>query len=414
MNFPLGKKIIMAFEDNDMSDDEPFHGRRVRQYAADNNGPFVVHIRSIKIPLESRRITKFIREKYQSNIVMRQVNEFKMRVEFSEKIDSATKQVQVSKDKAREEANDLPTRAEWKKYRVYIPEKDVEVIGCIKYSVSQDVEELISAEGKFKNPLLPPIKILEASRFFTKTNEVNKDGAEKIQPTNDVRVTFSGLIIPDFINIDQLLIPVRKFHKKQMFCTACKRYNHTEKFCNNKKIDSTLSFSNCIHCKVDDHQTGDKSCPRRKQLEKKENSKIKKIHKKTFAEMLQQYDPEATMPGEKYREQHFPLQLGTKRQRKIEQTNYEIPSTSKESPYRKKARNDNSTTAHESPPGFRNPNQDEIEFEQQVDTFIRDFVNGMEVPPFVMRLIESFVIPTISRVIINFINSIKVKFGISL
>lgn len=186
------------------------------------------------------------------------------------------------------------------------------------YSATQEVKDLVDAgEGKFKNPSLPSVKILEASRFTTKTNEVNKDGSAKIKPTNEVRVTFSGLTIPDFVNIDQLLIPVRKFHKKQMFCNTCKRYNHTEKFCNNKKTEINLNSPKCIHCKTDSHATGDRTCPRRQNLEKKESENAKKKQKKTFAEMLQLYDPEAKMPGERDRDFHFPLQLGTKRQRRM-------------------------------------------------------------------------------------------------
>lgn len=76
----------MTNNDNE-SDDDPMFGGRIRQYASENEGPFVVHIRSrsANSPLESRKLTKFIREKYKSDITMRQVNENKIRVEFSEK-----------------------------------------------------------------------------------------------------------------------------------------------------------------------------------------------------------------------------------------------------------------------------------------------------------------------------------------
>lgn len=400
-------------KDEEDDDDEMIFGKRIRQYALDNNGPFVVHIRSMKNPLESRQLTQFIRNKYKSNIVMKQVNEFKIRVEFSEKVDSTTKQIVITKDEARMNANDLPTRVEWnRKYRIYIQEKDVEVIGCIKYGASQNVDELITVgEGKFRNPRLPAIKILEVSRFHKKTEDIGEDGSPDIIPTNDVRITFSGLIVPDFVNIDQLLIPVRKFHKKQMFCNSCQRYNHTEKFCNNQKCDNLPNAPKCIHCKLDTHHTGDKVCPRRQKLEKRESDNIKRLQKKTFAEMLKQYDPESTMPGENLRDHHFPLQLGTKRQRRQEKERTEQPSTSQESPKRKKAREENSS--NETPPGFRNPNKEEWDLKQQIETFIMEMIEDMELPPFIRNIVETYIAPTIVKTIINFLNSLKGKFGMS-
>lgn len=386
-------------------DDDPMFGGRIRQYALDNKGPFVVHIRSksTKHPLESRKISKFIRDTFKTNVTMRQVNENKISVEFSEKVEPGTNRIIFTNDNARKDANELPNCKELnRKYRVYIQEKDVEIIGCVKYAAPQEALDICTfGEGKFKNPKLPSIKILEASRFYSKTEEVDENGGVKLKPSNDVRVTFSGLILPDFVVIDQLMIPVRKFHKKQMFCESCKGYNHTEKFCNNKKLEVTNKAS-CIHCKVDTHQTGDKGCPRRQTLEKRDKISLTKMQKKTFAEMLQQYVPDAIMPGESLLDQHFPLQLGTKRQRKQNQQSTSNTSPN-ESPVRKRTCENTLNTG--TPPGFRNPNQDEIEADHQVKKFITDFINNMGLPPFIQNLVESFIVPIICKLVNSFTNS---------
>lgn len=399
----------------DDENEETVIGKRIRQYAIKSHGPFVVHIRSIKTPLESRNIAKFIRTKYKSEIVIRQVNENKIRVEFSERIDATKKAVVVTNEQARVEANDLPNCVEWnKKYHVYIQEKDVEVIGCIKFGATQEAKEIVSHGcGKFKNPLLPEIKILEASRFMTKTEDDDKTKPPKLTPTNDVRVTFSGLILPDFVVVDQMLIPVRKFHKRQMFCESCQRYNHTKAHCNNKERTAEPNEHACIHCKVDSHHTGDKTCPRRKTLEKRDKDNARKAHNKTFAEILKELDPNGTMPGENVNEFHFPLQLGSKRQRSQHSSHAsDQPSTSRESPIRKKSRENEEMT--ESPPGFRNPMQDEVDMEKQVKAFIIDFIEDMELPPFIQKIIETFVVPAACKLVRKLTNSLKVKFGVAL
>lgn len=220
----------MTTNDSDDESDDPMFGGRMRQYALNNSGPFVVHIRSRTpdSPLKSREISEFIRDKFKSNVTMRQVNENKIRVEFSEKVETNTNRIIFSKDHARMDANNLPKCKEYnRKYRIYIQEKDVETIGVVKFAAPQDATDLVTfGEGKLKNSKLPPIAILEASRFHSKTDEMDENGGVKLKPSNDVRVTFNGLVLPDFIVIDQLLIPVRKFHKKHVLCLMQRLKSH--------------------------------------------------------------------------------------------------------------------------------------------------------------------------------------------
>ena len=371
--------------------------KRMRQYNKDSKGPFVVYIRVIDdhTSLKSMKISKFIFGTCKSHVTIRQVNANKMRVQFSSNTDTVE-----SLDEARREANALPM-CEWnKKYHIYIPEKMVEVMGCIAWSTHENTDELTKAgEGKFKNSHLPNVKILDAVRFMKKTDEAS--ATPQLLKTNIVRVTFDGLILPEQINLYGLLIPVREFKRRQMFCDKCLSYNHTKAHCNNKPAQQiSTPTPSCLQCQGE-HKSGDKNCPRRKFLEKRDNDRDKTVQQKTYAEMLRQFDPDALMPGETDGE--IPsLDLGTKKDRQ-----HKLPaneqSTSTESQVRKKIRVN--ITSTETPPGFNN----NIVEENDVTAFVNSFLNEMELPPFIIQLFNKFIMPLIQKFTKNITNSFMQK-----
>ena len=68
--------------------------------------------------------------------------------------------------------------------------------------------------------------------------------------TESVRVAFAGAILPDYININGLLIGVREFKRNQLYCAKCQSYNHSEKYSLNKemyKFCGSLQQKNCEH-----------------------------------------------------------------------------------------------------------------------------------------------------------------------
>lgn len=216
-----------------------------------------------------------------------------------------------------------------------------------------------------------------------------------------------------------LRIPVRNFHRKKMFCDSNKRYNHTSSHCVNKPRVATEKDFKCSPCKSNEHNEGGKDCPRRKVLEKRENSLSQSVQKKTFAEMLQKLDPEAKMPGERETsyEQNFPLQLGKKRQRNLN-VSASKASTSQESPVRKYHRDKDGnrmTTpkkAEGNPPGFRRENEnDQDRDDDDITKFLKNFVNDLGLPPFVTQLIVKFVIPIVNNFISQITNSLMSKFS---
>lgn len=278
--------------------------KRVRQYGVKCKEPFLVCVRAVSKPLESMSITKFLHLTYKSKLIIKQINEYKMNIVFHP-INENIENIEL----ARKEANEFPYSKWNQNYRIYIPERFVEVIGCVTYSTEENVEDIMNfGKGVFSNSSLSDVNVLEAVRFERIIDEAGMEPRKEM--TNTIRVVFDGLLLPDWINVDGLRIPIRKFIRKQMFCESCLKYNHTKSHCNNKPFKAEPTQNKCIHCKTDEHQTGDKKCPKRLMLEKREKAQEKSMQMKTYAQMLEELDPKATLDNEVL-ETHFPLNLGT-------------------------------------------------------------------------------------------------------
>lgn len=125
------------------------------------------------------------------------------------------------------------------------------------------------------------------------------------------------------------------------------------------------------------------------------------IRKQTYAEMLKELDPNAVMPGGGA-ELMFPyITTGSKRPRQQNQ-----PSTSRESPSRKKTRSNESQ--NQPPPGFKNQNNKEEE-DNEITIFITSFINELGLPPFICQLVIKFIVPFINKLVGNSTNSFMEK-----
>lgn len=429
-----------------MDDDMNTNMNRVRQYPVGHKGPYIVNIRALGVSLESKKIHKYVFMKYKHVKQIMHVNEHKMRVVFEdEKVESVVPlaseenkspdiemveenkqalekskkkkvalkasilkaQTPVSVNSAREEANELPNCAEWnKKYRVYISAKNVEVQGVISWPKSETITDFVEmGEGKFHNGMLKSVKVVDAVRLKKKI--VDEASVATLENTGAVIVTFEGILLPNKLNVDGLLIPVREFKAKQMFCDNCNRYNHTAKMCNNKKIEMPENIS-CLQCKSNEHKGGDAKCPKRKELEKKMVKLERQVRKKTIAEVLNELDPENVMPNESSFDNNFPLYPGMSRKRQADAKRAEKEKYSDvlKSPVRKKMKNDDQV-----PPGFVNPSREGNDFSVSVVEFIRTFVGEMELPAVINNLIEKFVYPLIHKIVGKITNSVMEKFN---
>lgn len=430
----------------DMDTEANMSDKRARKYFVGHKGPYIVNVRSVNKPLESKKIQKFVFDKYKHVHEVKQVNQHKLRIVFQEKSsdsnDVSTKVKQVAEvsggnaefsdlemnddekkkcssddgqagtssahmrsRSAREEANDFPLCTEWNtQYRVYIPEKLVEVRGVISLPVGHDIQDLMNFGcGRFRNALIKEVTLLEANRIKKK----NETGI--LEDTNAVVVTFEGLVLPNVCDYGNLLIPVREYKYKQMFCKKCQNYNHTESMCNNKKMDLPAEIK-CFQCKTADHESGSVSCPKRKVMEKKIQEKDRQKRKETYAEMLKILDPNDTMPNEIPENVSFPpLNLPSRKrsaaQRKPQAEKQQHTPT--QSPQRKRPANEE--TVRESPPGFRNPVVEDEELVESIVNFIKSLIMDLDIPPVFKQLINNYFTPYLHKIIKNLTDSVMQK-----
>ena len=185
---------------------------RIKQYADSSKGPFIVYIRRKEYDLDQITIQKFVFEHYKSCSLAFSINEYKMKFELTDL----------------NEANQLVKDQRLVAYKVYVPAREVEVRGVVSLSVEMDANILLkTAYGGFKNPNLAHINILEVYRF-------NSVGTKT--PTNKVKVTFEGTIVPDHIIVDRCLhIRVQQFRPKAFFCEKCLGFNHSTSYCTSSK-----------------------------------------------------------------------------------------------------------------------------------------------------------------------------------
>lgn len=107
---------------------------------------------------------------------------------------------------------------------------------------------------------------------------INKDGQMVKSPRQMIVVTFNKLEIPQFIYINKVRFEVNCYYSPVILCYNCLRYGHTSKQCKSSKKCQTCGSETeqcsvgdrkcssscskfCIHCRSNNHNTTDRSCP---------------------------------------------------------------------------------------------------------------------------------------------------------
>lgn len=258
---------------------------RVKKYPESSNGPFVVFFRQQKDPLNVLLIADKLHKLYRSIKEVKKVNMCKLRALFAD----------------RNDANAVVSNASLTSlYRVYIPCDQVEISGVV-YDEVLDVESILDRGfGQFKHRSLPKIPILECERLVTKT--INNGNIVYV-PSNAIRITFSGTALPNFLNIDNVLLRLRLFTPKLMQCDRCQSFGHTVKFCTRKvkcskcagphQSDSCDTPSEiCIQCKGT-HESP-KSCAAYVTCKQKVRERIVSRSKFSYSDLLKTSN--TTMP----------------------------------------------------------------------------------------------------------------------
>jgi hypothetical protein len=221
---------------------------RVKKYPIEAKGPYTVYVRSKDTPIDPLALQKSIFSAYKSCEEVFLVNDSKIRFKF----------------KDLSEANGLVEDERYKRYNVYVPAKEVEVQGVVQLPADTEIEPLQSAVGKFKDPRMGTVRIVEVFRLLKPNTDVR---------TNQVKVTFAGSCLPDYVVVqDALLLRTRPYVPKVFFCKKCLDYGHTENYCTRFKkkclkcsgehAESTCGVETpiCRHCRGQ-HLTGSDDCP---------------------------------------------------------------------------------------------------------------------------------------------------------
>lgn len=205
---------------------------RFRMYPSFAKGPYIVYVRQREKPINVLLISAELHKCFKTVKLIEKVSYGKLKVVFSD-FNDANQSIQ----------NEMLCKL----YRVYIPSSDVEIDGVVE-EAEIDFEHVVeNGNGTFKDGRLKPVRVLECQRLV----ESIPDMPNNYVLSRSFRVTFEGIILPAYLEIDHVLIPVRLFTPKVMSCAKCHRLGHTEKMCNNKARCGRCGESHDeLHCEV--------------------------------------------------------------------------------------------------------------------------------------------------------------------
>lgn len=209
----------------------------MRQYPKSANGPFVVLIRQLDIPIKFVSLADTINRYYPTVLNISKQNRYTVKIVLTD----------------RDEANHLTNNPTFtSSHRVYVPCHNVEIDGIV-YEPGLNPKDLLKhGQGKFKNPDMESVPIVRC-------NQLAKFSAleNKYIPANGMRITFAGTVLPDFVEYKRVIIPVRLFIPKVMYCQRCYQYGHTSKLCRNPERTPEALCTSCktAHNRIQDCST---------------------------------------------------------------------------------------------------------------------------------------------------------------
>jgi hypothetical protein len=232
----------------------------VKKYPKSAKGPFSVYVRKDVAALDPLQLQTQVFSLYKSCTKAFCVNDSKIRLTFTN-VDEANAIVE----------NESFTG----KYKLYVPAKDVEIQGIVSISVDCSADKLKEAKGKFSARGMDPVNVIDSYRLPEKDTE---------EPSNRVKVTFEGPVLPDYLSFDDRLdLKVRPYFPKVFFCSKCLDYGHTVNYCTRFKQKCAKCSGDhaqeqclvpdptCRHCKGS-HETGSKDCPTLRKVQERKRT----------------------------------------------------------------------------------------------------------------------------------------------
>lgn len=151
-------------------------------------------------------------------------------------------------------------------YSMFIPTNLISCKGVVRYVDTDLTEDEIK-----QNLTVYNIKVIEVKRLNRR--KVDKAGVATYVPTSTIRITFEGKILPKFVDIYRLPMPVQPYMLPVVQCYSCLLYGHIQKNCNGKskckncgEVAATGSQcveckTRCIHCSSESHTSVSNKCP---------------------------------------------------------------------------------------------------------------------------------------------------------
>ncbi|EDS28572.1 conserved hypothetical protein [Culex quinquefasciatus] len=170
----------------------------MRQYPKSANGPIVVLIRQLDIPIKFVSLADTINRYYPTVLNISKQNRYTVKIVLTD----------------RDEANHLTNNPTFtSSHRVYVPCHNVEIDGIV-YEPGLNPKDLLKhGQGKFKNPDMESVPIVRC-------NQLAKFSAleNKYIPANGMRITFAGTVLPDFVEYKRVISQYDFLYRKS--CTV--------------------------------------------------------------------------------------------------------------------------------------------------------------------------------------------------
>lgn len=150
-------------------------------------------------------------------------------------------------------------------YTMFIPANLVSCKGIVRF-----VDKEIDTEELKLNSRAQEIRVVGVKRLNRRVFNQQTSTSEFL-PTSTVLFTFAGQVLPKFVSIYNLPMPVEPYILPVIQCQQCFLYGHTKKNCNGsercpncaeqRKKHGETCVMKCLHCSSPDHTSNSKSCP---------------------------------------------------------------------------------------------------------------------------------------------------------
>lgn len=209
-------------------------------YNYSDQGPYVVFLDTLKIPLKSNgiedvKIGKLMKLKKLSEFItdMRKCGKHRMKITFRHR------------DKANSLINDKNLITE--NLKAFIPLQFIQRIGIVK-----NVDPDISEEDLLENTTCKGnIKIKSICRFMKVKKD--KNNKETRIPLETVKIIFSGQQLPDEVEMYGVKKKINTYLFYVTQCFQCYKFGHAKKSCRSKQ-------KNCKNCGSEKHKENDEEC----------------------------------------------------------------------------------------------------------------------------------------------------------